>query len=104
MLPEIYYDESAKHQIEGTMLARMVPKPKGLNYEQLFMQYFTAFLILKNSKRVMPPFWVEKLGLTGLFIPFHHYLNVKRKLLPFVWINPTSTQELLHSRERYLLG
>ncbi|MCI08230.1 hypothetical protein A2U01_0029306, partial [Trifolium medium] len=63
MLPEIHYDESAKRQIEGTRLARMVPKPRGLNHEQLFMQYFNAFLNLKEFKESYAPSWVEKLGL-----------------------------------------
>jgi hypothetical protein len=69
-LPEMYYEESSKRQIEGTRLARMVPKPRGLSYEQSFLQYFNAFLNLKEFKASFTPFLDRTVGPHWFVHPF----------------------------------
>ncbi|PNX96944.1 hypothetical protein L195_g020162 [Trifolium pratense] len=61
-LPEPYYEESRTRQIEGTRLARMVPRERGLNYDVAFQQYFNVFLSLKKFKPSFAPFVDRPLG------------------------------------------
>ncbi|XP_045831589.1 uncharacterized protein LOC123922982 [Trifolium pratense] len=61
-LPEPYYEESRTRQIEGTRLARMVPRERGLSYDVAFQQYFNAFLSLKKFKPSFAPFVDRPLG------------------------------------------
>ncbi|CAJ2641681.1 unnamed protein product [Trifolium pratense] len=61
-LPEPYYEESRTRQIEGTRLARMVPRERGLGYDVAFQQYFNAFLSLKKFKPSFAPFVDRPLG------------------------------------------
>ncbi|XP_045802476.1 uncharacterized protein LOC123896078 [Trifolium pratense] len=61
-LSEPYYEESRTRQIEGTRLARMVPRERGLSYDVAFQQYFNAFLSLKKFKPSFAPFVDRPLG------------------------------------------
>ncbi|CAJ2642239.1 unnamed protein product [Trifolium pratense] len=61
-LPEPFYDESRAHQVEGTRLARLVPRERGLAYDVAFQQYFNAFLNLKKFKPSFAPFVDRPVG------------------------------------------
>ncbi|WJX82775.1 hypothetical protein P8452_65496 [Trifolium repens] len=49
-LPADYEAEARRRKIEGTRLVRLIPLPRGLNYEQQFLKYFNIFLSLKTFK------------------------------------------------------
>ncbi|CAJ2673185.1 unnamed protein product, partial [Trifolium pratense] len=61
-LPEPYYEESRTRRVEGTRLARMVPRERGLGYDVAFQQYFNTFLSLKEFKPSFAPFVDRPLG------------------------------------------
>ncbi|CAJ2662120.1 unnamed protein product [Trifolium pratense] len=61
-LPEPYYEESRTRRVEGTRLARMVPRERGLGYDVAFQQYFNTFLSLKKFKPSFAPFVDRPLG------------------------------------------
>ncbi|MCI68943.1 hypothetical protein A2U01_0090204, partial [Trifolium medium] len=56
MLPEACFEDTHGRQVEGTRLARMIPRMRGQDSEQLFMQYFKVFLDLKEFKSSFAPF------------------------------------------------
>ncbi|CAJ2642321.1 unnamed protein product [Trifolium pratense] len=55
-LPEPYYEESRTRQIEGTRLARMVPRERGLSYDVAFQQYFNPFV----DRPLGPPWFTHR--------------------------------------------
>ncbi|GAU40775.1 hypothetical protein TSUD_26550 [Trifolium subterraneum] len=61
-LPDLYNEEVARRQIEGVRLARLIPRTIGLSYQQLFRQYFEAFLWLKEFKERFAPFADRQIG------------------------------------------
>ncbi|PNX61429.1 hypothetical protein L195_g052452 [Trifolium pratense] len=61
-LPEQFYAESSARQVEGTRLARLVPRIRGLSYDAVFQQYFNTFLNLKEFKLSFSPFLDRSLG------------------------------------------
>jgi hypothetical protein len=48
----------------------MVPKPRGLSHEQTFLQYFNAFLNLKEFKPIFTPFLDRTIGPHWFVHPF----------------------------------
>ncbi|MCI41410.1 hypothetical protein A2U01_0062643, partial [Trifolium medium] len=58
--------ETRGRQVEGTRLARMIPRMRGQDSEQLFLQYFEAFLNLKEFKSTFAPFKEEEVTETWL--------------------------------------
>ncbi|GAU33711.1 hypothetical protein TSUD_148620 [Trifolium subterraneum] len=69
-LPELHNEEVAKRQIEGVRLARLIPRSRGLTHEQLFLQYFNAFLGLKEFKESFAPFATRQIGPQWFVHPF----------------------------------
>ncbi|GAU21853.1 hypothetical protein TSUD_33490 [Trifolium subterraneum] len=69
-LPELHNEEVAKRQIEGVRLARLIPRTRGLTYQQLFLQYFEAFLGLKEFKERFAPFADRQIGSSWFIHPF----------------------------------
>ncbi|PNY13487.1 hypothetical protein L195_g014311 [Trifolium pratense] len=61
-LPEQFYDESSARQVEGTRLARLVPRMRGLSYDAVFQQYFNVFMNLKEFKPSFAPFVDRPIG------------------------------------------
>jgi hypothetical protein len=55
-LPGDYEAEARRRQVEGTWLVRLIPLPRGLDYEQQFLKYFNVFLNLKAFKEEYTPF------------------------------------------------
>ncbi|GAU41478.1 hypothetical protein TSUD_239540 [Trifolium subterraneum] len=80
-LPDLHNEEVAKRQIEGVRLGRLIPRTRGLTYQQLFLQYFEAFLGLKEFKERFAPFVDRQVGpswFIHLFPPlpeFEEYQN-----------------------------
>jgi hypothetical protein len=70
ILPQMHYEETAKHQIEGTRLALMVPRPRGFSYDQAFLFYFDDFLKLKEFKPSFTPFLDRPIGPQWFVHPF----------------------------------
>ncbi|GAU38874.1 hypothetical protein TSUD_67370 [Trifolium subterraneum] len=69
-LPELHNEEVDKRQIEGVRLARLIPRTRGLTYQQLFLQYFEAFLGLKEFKERFAPFADRQIGPSWFIHPF----------------------------------
>ncbi|GAU30389.1 hypothetical protein TSUD_58010 [Trifolium subterraneum] len=69
-LPDLHNEEVAKRQIEGVRLARLIPRTRGLTYQQLFLQYFEAFLGLKEFKERFAPFADRQIGPSWFIHPF----------------------------------
>ncbi|GAU31799.1 hypothetical protein TSUD_22450 [Trifolium subterraneum] len=69
-LPDLHNEEVAKRQIEGVQLARLIPRTRGLTYQQLFLQYFEAFLGLKEFKERFAPFADRQIGPSWFIHPF----------------------------------
>jgi hypothetical protein len=61
-LPEIDFEDTRGRHVEGTRLARMIPRVRGLDSEHLFIQYFEAFLNLKTFKSSFSPFAGREVG------------------------------------------
>ncbi|GAU21460.1 hypothetical protein TSUD_32910 [Trifolium subterraneum] len=69
-LPDLHNKEVARRQIEGVRLARLIPRTRGLTHQQLFLQYFDAFLGLKEFKERFAPFATRQIGLSWFIHPF----------------------------------
>ncbi|GAU33050.1 hypothetical protein TSUD_152050 [Trifolium subterraneum] len=69
-LPDLHNEEVDKRQIEGVRLARLIPRTRGLTYQQLFLQYFEAFLELKEFKERFAPFADRQIGPSWFIHPF----------------------------------
>ncbi|GAU19661.1 hypothetical protein TSUD_240090 [Trifolium subterraneum] len=69
-LPELHNEEVAKRQIEEVRLTRLIPRIRGLTYQQLFLQYFEAFLGLKEFKERFAPFADRQIGPSWFIHPF----------------------------------
>lgn len=69
-LPEDYEAEARRRQVEGTRLVRLLPLPRGLNYEQQFLKYFNVFLSLKIFKEEYAPFVKREVGPSWFVQPF----------------------------------
>ncbi|GAU34569.1 hypothetical protein TSUD_29150 [Trifolium subterraneum] len=69
-LPDLHNEEVGKRQIEGVRLARLIPRTRGLTYQQLFLQYFEAFLGLKEFKERFAPFADRQIEPSWFIHPF----------------------------------
>ncbi|GAU46482.1 hypothetical protein TSUD_402370 [Trifolium subterraneum] len=69
-LPYLHNEEVARRQIEGVRLARLIPWTRGLTHQQLFLQYFDAFLGLKEFKERFAPFATREIGPSWFSHPF----------------------------------
>jgi hypothetical protein len=69
-LPGDYEVEARRRQVEGTRLVRLMPLPRGLDYEQLFLKYFNVFLNLKTFKNEYAPFVERMIGPSWFVQPF----------------------------------
>jgi hypothetical protein len=69
-LPADYEAEARRRKIEGTRLVRLIPLPRGLNYEQQFLKYFNIFLSLKTFKEEYAPFVKRTIGPSWFVTPF----------------------------------
>ncbi|GAU30843.1 hypothetical protein TSUD_365500 [Trifolium subterraneum] len=55
---------------KGVRLARLIPRTRGLTYQQLFLQYFEAFLGLKEFKERFAPIADRQVGPSWFIHPF----------------------------------
>ncbi|PNX95171.1 hypothetical protein L195_g018355, partial [Trifolium pratense] len=83
-LPEQFYAESSARQVEGTRLARLVLRIRGISYDAVFQQYFNTFLNLKEFKPSFAPFVDRPLG-PHWFV--HHFppLPDSEELITNIW-------------------
>jgi hypothetical protein len=80
-LPGDYEVEARRRQVEGTRLARLMPLPRGLDYEQQFLKYFNIFLSLKTIKEEYASFVKRVVGPSGLCNLFPQSKDMKNLCL-----------------------